>query len=300
MHPSMNKHEDTPPVFLANFHYHHGLFLITAGLWGASLAITAIWLAFVLYLLYNGAGVLTPAFLFQSPRSMGREGGIAIPVAGTVAVVTMALLITVPVSVSAGIYLAHRGQSSVLSKVVRANMIYLSAVPSILVGLLGFEVLVIDLGLGWSVLSGALVLSILLSPTIVKLTEEAILAIPSDYKLGALALGASEQQLMRLEIGWAKKGIVGAILLALARGTAETSAVMLTVGGALNYPTSLLDSTRTLSLHLHLLAYEGISMERAFGTALVLVILVGGIDLLALNALRNGYKNSKTKTRRAQ
>jgi len=269
---------------------NYNIFVVS--LWICTFVIVSVFAVLTGYLVIKGGNVLTLTFLLDEPKSMGRAGGISIPIIGTIIVVLLALIISIPFSLVASIYLVHfeYGDSA---KFIKHSLTYMSGVPAVIVGLAGFEILVVYLRLGWSILCGSIVLGALLCPTLVILSETAIRSIHYEYRLSAFALGATEWQLGLLELRIAKKNILGAILLCAARGVAETSAIMLTVGGALNYPTSILSSTRTLSLHLHLLIYEGISTRLAFGTALVLFILVSTIDLLALSLLSVYEKNDK-------
>jgi phosphate transport system permease protein len=141
--------------------------------------------------------------------------------------------------------------------------------------------------MGPSILAGALTLSLMVLPTIIRTSEEAIRAVPLSYRDVSYGLGSTRwQMVMRVVIRSALPGIGTGIILSLGRSISETAAVMLTAGSALNLPRSAYDSVRTLALHFYILSREGISMEKAYATAAVLVLSILGINLLAYWIMR--------------
>jgi phosphate transport system permease protein len=151
----------------------------------------------------------------------------------------------------------------------------MAGIPSIVYGLFGLVFFVVALHWGWSILAGGCTLALMVLPLVMRTSLEAIKAVSSEYRENSMALGASkEQTIFRLILPAASPGILSGIILAVGRASGETAAVLLTAGSALGIPTSLFDSARTLPVHLYILASEGISMPRAYGTALILIVLI--------------------------
>lgn len=251
-----------------------------AVLWVWSLVILAALVAILFHVLSRGLTALSLDFLLQSPRRAGREGGIFDPLIATAYLSALALLIAVPVGVGSAIYLAEYAGSGPLAGIARFGIDALAGVPSIIYGLFGLSFFVIALRLGWSMLSGALTLALMLLPTIVRAAEEAIRAVPASYREGSLALGATRwQTIRRVVLPGAGSGILTGVVLSLGRAAGETAAVILTAGSSLGIPLTPLDPARTLSVHLYILATEGLSEPRAYGTAASLIIGVLGANL---------------------
>lgn len=251
-----------------------------AVLWVWSLVILAALVAILFHVLSRGLTALSLDFLLQSPRRAGREGGIFDPLIATAYLSALALLIAVPVGVGSAIYLAEYAGSGPLAGIARFGIDALAGVPSIIYGLFGLSFFVIALRLGWSMLSGALTLALMLLPTIVRAAEEAIRAVPASYREGSLALGATRwQTIRRVVLPGAGSGILTGVVLSLGRAAGETAAVILTAGSSLGIPLTPLDPARTLSVHLYILATEGLSEPRAYGTAASLIIGVLAANL---------------------
>ena len=229
----------------------------------------------VFHIFSHGISGLSWNFLTDSPRNMGRDGGVFPAIIGTVYVVFIALVVATPIGVFAAVYLAEYSRMGMVAGVIRYAVNTLAAIPSIIFGLFGFTFLVIYLKLGWSVLSGGLTLAMMVLPTIMRTTEEAVKTVPIAYREGSMALGATKWQTIRLVVlPNALPGILTGIILSIGRSVGETAAVLLTAGSSLQVPQSIFDPVRTLSLHLYLLAFEGISFEKAYTTATVLMIIV--------------------------
>jgi len=129
--------------------------------------------------------------------------------------------------------------------------------------------------MGWSVISGGLTLALMVLPTLIRATEESLKTVPMAYREGSLSLGATKwQTIVKVIIPCCRPGILTGLILGIGRAIGETAAVMLTVGGSLRIPTSLFDSTRTMSVHLYVLAAEGLSQEKTYATAALLIIIV--------------------------
>lgn len=158
----------------------------------------------------------------------------------------------------------------------------MAGIPSIIFGLFGFLFFVIELGMGWSIISGSLTLAAMMLPTIVRTAEEAIRAVPDPYREISYALGGSRwQTVTSLVLPNAMPGIVTGVILAIGRAVGETAAVIFTAGSSLRLPKSLSDPIRTLPVHFYLLAREGISMRNAYGTAATLLVAVLLVNFLA-------------------
>jgi phosphate transport system permease protein len=194
----------------------------------------------------------------------------------------------VPIGVGSSVYLEEYAQNkSKFARLVNLTSETLSGIPSIVYGLFGFVFFVIFLGLGWSILSGSMTLAIMILPTITRTAQEAILTVPHEYRENSLALGASKWQTIRKVIlPSALPGIVTGIILSVGRAVGETAALILTAGSSLGMPISPTDPARTMAVHLYVLAMEGISLDRAFGTAFLIVVLIIIINYLANLSLK--------------
>jgi phosphate transport system permease protein len=261
---------------------------IAVGLMWLLAGITFAVLVFVLaFILMRGLPHVTWTFLTESPKSMGREGGIFPMILGTFVVAGLAVLIAGPIGVATAVYLSEYTREGRLTAVIRFGADCLAGVPSIIFGLFGFVFFAITLGLGLSVLSGSLTLALMVLPTILRTSEEAIRAVPNSYREVSLGLGGTRwQTVFHVVLRSALPGIATGIVLSLGRSISETAAVMLTAGAALRVPHSLFDSTRTLALHFYLLSREGISMPNAYATASVLIIAILALNLLAYALMR--------------
>jgi phosphate transport system permease protein len=251
-------------------------------------AITILVLLFIIvYILFHGIRNVTWSFLTESPRRMGRQGGVFPMIVGTIAVTGLAVLIAAPVGVLTTIFLTEYTRESKLTSVIRFGADCLAAIPSIIFGLFGFVFFVVVLGMGFSIISGALTLAIMVLPTIIRTSEEAIRAVPAVYREVSYGLGSTRWQMVtRVVLKSALPGIGTGIVLSIGRCVSETAAVMLTAGSALRMPYSPLESSRTLSLHFYILAREGISMQNAYATASVLIITILAINIIAYLLMR--------------
>ncbi|HOX39246.1 MAG TPA: phosphate ABC transporter permease PstA [Candidatus Brocadiia bacterium] len=251
-------------------------------LW-AMAGITICALAFIIiFILAHGLPHISREFLADSPRSMGREGGIFPMIVGSALVAGLAVLIAAPIGVATAIYLTEYTREGRLTAVIRFGADCLAGIPSIIFGLFGFVFFAIVLGMGLSVISGALTLTLMVLPTIIRTSEEAIRAVPQAYREVSYGVGSTRWQMVtRVVLRSALPGIGTGIILSLGRSISETAAVMLTAGSALRMPQSLLDSSRTLALHFYILSREGISMTNAYATASVLIIAILALNLFA-------------------
>jgi phosphate transport system permease protein len=220
---------------------------------------------------------------------MGRSGGIYPFILGTLFVSLVAIVIAVPFGIGTAFYLAEYTRESAVTKVIRFSAESLAGIPSIVYGLFGFIFFVIYMDLHWSVLAGGLTLAFMILPTIIRTSEEAIRAVPRTYREVSYSLGGTKfQTIIKAVFPSAIQGITNGVILSLGRCVAETAAVILTAGMALRTPNSIFSSTRTMAVHFYILAREGISMENAYGTAALLIILIFIINVVS-NAIVNRY-----------
>ncbi|RFT15777.1 MAG: Phosphate transport system permease protein PstA [Candidatus Saccharicenans subterraneus] len=245
-------------------------------------SIAVLVLVFILVvILKNGLPQLNLEFLTKNPADMGREGGILSTIVATIFLTFIALLVATPLGVGTAIYLTEYTVESRITRIIRFGAECLAGIPSIIFGLFGFILFVNKLKFGWSILSGGLTLAFMVLPTIIRTSEEAIKAVPSAYRLVSFSLGSTRwQTVTRVVLPSAIPGIVTGVILSIGRSIGETAAVIFTAGSALRMPTSLFSSSRTMSVHFYILAKEGVSMPKAYGTAAVLVISILVINIV--------------------
>lgn len=215
----------------------------------------------------------------------------------TITMTLLSLLIAVPIGVFSAIYLveyARRGNK--LVKVVRLTAETLSGIPSIVYGLFGYLMFSIALGWGYCLLVGALTMAIMILPLIMRTTEEALKSVPDSYREGSFGLGAGRlRTVFKIVLPSAMPGISAGIILAIGRIVGETAALIYTAGTVAGIPETLLDSGRTLAIHMYALLNEGLYMEQAYATAVVLLVMVVGINALSsFIARRVGTKEETT------
>jgi len=243
--------------------------------WMAGVFTLALLFSLLFYVLWRGLPVVNLRFLLSNPENMGRAGGIFPTIVGTAALTLVAIVIAVPAGVGTAIYLTEYTQESTLTRLIRFGTDSLAGVPSIIFGLFGFVFFVITLKMSWSILAGGLTLAMMILPTVVRTSEEAIRAVPHDLRQASFALGATRWQMVTtVVLPGALPGIVTGIILGIGRSIGETAAVILTAGSSLGLPTSLLTPVRTMAVHFYILAREGISDQAAWGTGAVLIVAV--------------------------
>ena len=195
----------------------------------------------------------------------------------------LSLLLAVPLGVFSAIYLveyARRGNK--LVKVVRITAETLSGIPSIVYGLFGYVLFVLTLDWGYTLLSGAITLAIMILPLIMRTTEEALLSVPDSFREGSFGLGAGRlRTVFKIVLPSAVPGILAGVILAIGRIVGESAALIFTAGTNPVVPDSLFASTRTLSVHMYALMNEGLYTEQAYATAVVLLVVVILINALS-------------------
>lgn len=210
----------------------------------------------------------------------------------TVIMTAVSLLVAVPVGIFSAIFLVeYAGKGNRFVDLVRMTTETLQGIPSIIYGLFGMLFLVYRLKLDYSILSGALTLAIMILPLIMRTTEEALKSVPDLYREGSFGLGAGKlRTVFRIVLPSAAPGILAGIILAIGRIVGETAALIYTAGTMAKVPSSLLGSGRTLAIHMYLLSTEALYLPQAYATAVVLLMLVIGI-----NAFSNFVANRLTK-----
>ncbi len=251
-------------------------------IWVAALSTIAVMILILFQILREGLPVLHLRFFLDSPKEMGREGGIFSTIIGTFALTGVAILVGAPLGVGTAIFLREYTRENKISRMIRFGTDCLAGVPSIIFGLFGFVFFVIRLNMGWSILSGGLTLAAMILPTIISTAEESIRAIPPSYREVSYSLGGTKwQTITRVILPSALPGIFTGILLSVGRSIGETAAVILTAGSSLVMPTSLFSPIRTMAVHFYILAREGISKDMAYGTGATLILLVLIINMIA-------------------
>jgi phosphate transport system permease protein len=262
----MNKQlNDQPPPFAAII------------VWTIAIAITAIFCWILSDILLSGAGQLSWEFFTSPPKNAGREGGISSIIVSTLLILGVCMAVSLPIGVGTAALLAEfTPTESVFGRWVRRSLDVLAGVPSIVFGLFGNAFFSIALGLGFSILSGGLTLACMVLPILIRSSEEGFRAVRSSYRLGAAALGISRTTTFwQILLPVALPGLMAGWVLGIGRAIAETAALIFTSGYVDRMPESLMDSGRSLSIHIFDLSMNVAGGEaNAYASALVLLVLL--------------------------
>ncbi len=257
--------------------------------WGSGILTIIILIIIIGYILIKGLPVVNLSFIFSDPVDSGKSGGIFPMIVSSLYVTLIAGIVATPLGVGAAVYLSEYAKEGTLVKLIRFGAETLASIPSIIYGLFGLAFFVVYLKLGWCVLSGGLILAIMALPTILQVAEVSLEAVPASYREGSLAIGATKwQTIYNVVLPAAIPGITTGVILGMTRAISEAAAILFAVGSALTVPISIFDPARPLPLHLYVLATEGISLDNAYGTAAVLVIIVLVITVVT-NTLVDRY-----------
>ena len=235
----------------------------------------------IVYILVMGIPNLTPDLFAWEYNS---DNVSCMPaIINTVIITLLTLVIAVPFGIGAAIYLAeYAKRGNKLVKVIRTMAETLSGIPSIVYGLFGMLCFVTAFHWGYSILAGAFTLSIMVLPTIMRTTEEALIAVPDSYREGSYGLGAGKlRTIVKTILPSAMPGILAGVILAIGRIVGETAALIYTAGSTSGLVDGVMSSGRTLAIHMYVLSSEGLHTNQAFATAVVLLILVIGINALS-------------------
>ncbi len=259
-------------------------------LWIGGIITILILLAVVGYVVGQGIKVIDWQFLSTPPKGgLSGEGGISTTIVTTFYLVFLTILIAAPLGVGAAIYLVeYAGDTSISSKFLQRLIQFahfgvetLAGIPSIIFGLFGYALFVSAMHFGFSLLSASLAGACLVLPTIIRTTEEALLTVPSSYREGSLALGATKwQTVYKVVLPAALPGVITGIILSVGRIVSETAVFYVTLGGSYRMPTSIMSSGRTMALHLYYLAMDTNAFDKAMGTGAILIISIILINLL--------------------
>jgi len=227
------------------------------------------------------------------------KGGIMPAIVGTLYLTVGAILVALPLGVVSAIFLTEYAKQGALSRVIRIGVNCLAGVPSVVFGLFGLGFFVVFLKFGSSILAGALTLGILILPTIIGAAEEAIKAVPQTFREASLALGVSKwNTIFRIVLPSALPGILTGAILGVGRAAGETAPIMFTAAAFFTaaLPKSIFDEVMALPYHIYVLATAGTHIEETrplqYGTVLVLIALVLGIDLIAI-VMRSMMRRNK-------
>jgi phosphate transport system permease protein len=240
----------------------------------------------VLYIIIQGVGAINWEFLTAFPRNGMKDGGIFPAIVGTVVLTFATAVVSIPISVGAAVYLAEYAGDSWLTRAIRLAIINLAGIPSVVYGLFGLGLFVLFMGLGTSIIAGGLTLGLMTMPVVISTAEEALLAVPQRFRIVSRSLGATHWQTVRqVVLPNALPGILTGVILGLERAAGETAPILFTVAAFYlpQLPRSPLDQTMALPYHLYVISTQvpGMPLEVQYGTALVLLALVLGMNLIA-------------------
>ena len=246
----------------------------------AALITFAVLVFLIAYILVRGVPYLTPSLFALEYNS--DNVSLMPAVVNTLLMILMSLLLAVPFGIFAAIYLVeYAKKGNKLVSVVRVTAETLSGIPSIVYGLFGMLFFVTTLKWSYSMLSGAFTLAIMILPLIMRTTEEALLAVPDSYREGSFGLGAGKlRTVFRIVLPSAIPGILAGVILGIGRIVGETAALMYTSGTVAKYAGPM-DSGHTLALHMYVLTSEALHVNEASATAVVLLVVVIGINALS-------------------
>ena len=259
------------------------LFRISAAINGAALLLV------VYFLVSRGWRAVNWTFLSQPPIDSMTRGGILPCIVGTLCLSIGAIIVALPIGVASAIYLNEYARPGRIVRIIRLGINNLAGVPSVVFGLFGLAFFVVYLEMGVSIFAGSLTLGALTLPVIIGSTEEALRAVPDTYREASLGLGATKwQTIRRVVLPAALPGILTGTILGLSRAAGETAPIMFTaaVFYTPSLPTSIFDEIMALPYHIYVLATAGTEIEATrplqYGTALVLIVLVLGLNLIAI------------------
>ena len=260
---------------------HPGSFIVMLLVMLAAIITFAVLIFLIAYILVNGLPHIKPSLFSWEYTS---ENASVVPaLINTIIMTFLSLLIAVPFGIFSAIFLVeYAGRGNKFVGVIRLTTETLSGIPSIVYGLFGMLFFVNALGWGFSLLAGAFTLAIMILPLIMRTTEEALKAVPDSYREGSFGLGAGKlRTVFRIVLPSAIPGVLAGVILAIGRIVGETAALMYTSGTVAQIPDSIMGSGRTLALHMYNLSSEGLYMDQAYATAVILLVLVVGINALS-------------------
>lgn len=251
------------------------------------------------FIISRGIRIINWEFLTQMPRKAMTAGGIFPAILGTFYLAIGTICFALPLGISAAIYLTEYATQNRLIRIVRVSINNLAGVPSVVFGLFGLAIFVKFLHFGVSILSGSLTLGVLILPIIIQTSEEALSTVPNSFREASLALGATKwQTIQKIVLPNSFSGILTGSIISIGRATGETAPILFTAVTfyTMRLPNSIFSEVMALPYHIYALMTEGTHPESqvpiAYGTALVLVFLVLGLNLIAV-IWRNRFRRSK-------
>jgi phosphate transport system permease protein len=231
------------------------------------------------------------------PRGGMREGGILPAIVGTLLLTLGTAIVAVPIGVGGAVYLSEYAKDSMLTRMIRLAIVNLAGIPSIVYGLFGLGMFVLFLRFGTSILAGSLTLAIMTLPVIISSSEEALRAVPGEFRLVNAGLGGTRWQGIRnIVLPQALPGIITGVILGLLRAAGETAPILFTVAAFYlpRLPRSPFDQTMALPYHLYVISTQvpGMPARIQYGTALVLLVLVLSLNVLA-SLIRRHFRSKR-------
>jgi phosphate transport system permease protein len=238
------------------------------------------------YIVVQGISALSWEFLTEFPSNGMREGGIMPAIVGTVVLTFGTAVVSMPIAIGAAIYLAEYARDTRLTRGIRLAIVNLAGIPSIVYGLFGLGLFVLFMGLGTSIVAGSLTLGLMTMPVVISTAEEALLTVPQRFRVASRSLGATRWQTIRqVVLPNALPGILTGVILGLERAAGETAPILFTAAAFYlpQLPSSPLDQTMALPYHLYVISTQvpGMPLDVQYGTALVLLVLVLGMNVAA-------------------
>ena len=282
----MNRYNSIQKLYLKN---NLSDIITTISIWIVFIIVSSIFLWIVGTIFINGIGQISFSFLTDAPSNSGRSGGIGPILVSTLAILFVCISVSIPIGISTAILLSEFTKNeNLFGRFIRRSLDVLAGIPSIVFGLFGNAFFSQVLGLGFSILSGGLTLACMVLPLLIRSTEEGLRSVPLSYRYSAAALGISKSTMIfKLLIPAATPGLIAGIVLGIGRAIAETAALLFTSGYVDRMPTSILDSGRSLSVHIFDLSMNVPGgNERAYASAMVLIsllILINGISTFIAN-----------------
>ena len=266
-----------------------------------SYMVVAILILILGFIITRGIGVISWDFLTKAPEDGMTKGGIFPAIVGTLCLVVGSSIFSFPIGIMSGIYMNEYATGNKVATFIRIMTNNLSGVPSVVFGLFGMSLFVNTMKFGDSILAGSLTLGLLSLPLVIRTTEESLKAIENSFREGSLALGATKLQTIRkVVLPMAFPNIITGLILSIGRVSGETAPILFTVAAYFlpKLPTSIFNQVMALPYHLYVISTSGTNIEAsrgiAYGTALVLIVIVLFVNLLA-NLLRT-YFSKKVKT----
>lgn len=248
-------------------------------------------------IIWRGAGAVTWRFLVEMPRNGMKDGGILPAIVGTLVLTGGVAIVSIPVGVGAAVYLSEYASDNWFTRAIRLAIVNLSSIPSVVYGLFGLGLFVLFLGFGTSILAGALTLAIMTLPVIISTAEEALRAVPMEFRTVSASLGGTKWQGIRhIVLPQALPGILTGIILGLLRAAGETAPILFTVAAFYlpRLPHSLFDETMALPYHLYVISTQVPGMPESVqnATALVLLALALTMNLVA-STIRSYFRRRR-------